>query len=170
MSRGVNEHETTNTRTKQQRTQRNHKHKEATTKRRFKHLKEPKKAPKRSQEHPKTTPKRAEEGKRSDLEPQDDKRTEPRRFQDRLGPPRALQTPVWCHPWGSIWEAKSAPKRNQKRSQNEAKIEESTNPDPRRSWTRLGSILGRFGCSLGALETLQTLCLPMFREHSLFRR
>ena len=26
--------------------------------------------------------------------------------------------------------------------------------DPRRSWTRLGAILGRLGCHLGALETL----------------
>ena len=33
------------------------------------------------------TPKRAQDGQRSDLEAQDDNRTEPRRFQDRLRPP-----------------------------------------------------------------------------------
>ena len=33
------------------------------------------------------------------------------------------------------------------------------------SRSRLGSILNRFGCRLGALEALQTLRLPMFREN-----
>ena len=35
---------------------------------------------------------------------------------------------------------------------------------PRRSWACLGAILGRFGVRLEALDTLQTLRLPMFRE------
>ena len=39
-----------------------------------------------------------------------------------------------------------------------------------RSWTCLGAILGRFGCSLEAPKTLQTLRLPTFRERSLFKR
>ena len=64
------------------------------------------------------------------------------------------------------------PNRHQNGTKNDAKTKrkfKSQKTDPRRSWTRLGAILGRFGCSLGALETLQTLRLPMFREKSLFR-
>ena len=33
---------------------------------------------------------------------------------------------------------------------------------------RLGAVLGRFGCRLGALKTPQTLRPPMFRENSRF--
>ena len=112
------------------------------------------KAPKRPTERPKTTPRGAQDDQKSDPERQDDKRTEPRRFQDRLGSAPRGPTPVWWHPRGTIWEAKSAPKRIQKRCKNEMKIQESKKHDPRRSWTRLGAILGRLGCHLGALETL----------------
>ena len=119
------------------------------TKRRLKHLKKPPKAPKRPQEHPKTIPKRAQEGKRSDLEPQDDKRTEPRRFQDRLGSAPRGPTPVCTHSRGTIWEAKTAPKSIPKRSKIEAKnqdekkpIQDDLGPVLGRSWAVLGAILG----------------------------
>ena len=49
------------------------------------------------------------------------------------------------------------PKRHQNRSQNDQKSKrkiKTKKNDPRRSWTRLGAILGRLGCHLGALETL----------------
>ena len=38
------------------------------------------------------------------------------------------------------------------KNRNEKSRDQKT--DPRRSWTRLGAILGRLGCHLGALETL----------------
>ena len=49
-----------------------------------------------------------------------------------------------------FWEPKSIPKTIQNRSENSR----GKKTDPRRSWTRLGAILGRVGCHLGALETL----------------
>ena len=42
------------------------------------------------------------------------------------------------------------PKTIKNRSEN-SRVKKT---DPRRSWTRLGAILGRLGCHLGALETL----------------
>ena len=52
------------------------------------------------------------------------------------------------------------------------KIEDKNEDEKRRfrrsSWSRLGSILGRLECRLGAPEALQTLRLPMFRENSCF--
>ena len=62
--------------------------------------------------------------------------------------------PLSVRPRGSIWKAKTAPKSIPKRSKIEAKNQESTKTDPRRSWIRLEAILGRLGCHLGALETL----------------
>ena len=59
---------------------------------------------------------------------------------------------VRAHPWGAIWEAKSAPKRNQKQSKIEAKnqeakkpIQDDLGPVLGRSWAVLGAILGRLG-------------------------
>jgi hypothetical protein len=95
--------------------------------------------PKKHQNNPRSGQKRPQNDQKSDPERQDDKRTEPRRFQERLGRPRALQTPVWWHPWGAIWEAKSAPKRNQKQSKIEAKNQQSK----KTIQDDLGPILGR---------------------------
>ena len=120
------------------------------------------------QNDPKTRPKRPQDGQKSDPERQDDKRIEPRRSWDRLGPPQgrsAQFSTVRAHPWGAILGAKTDPKTIQNRSENSR----GEKTDPRRSWTRLGAILGRLGCSLGTVEALQTLRLPMFRENSLFR-
>ena len=68
-------------------------------------------------------------------------------------PPGPIPEVQAC-PRGSILEAKSTPKSIPKRSKIEVKIEDEQKTDPRRSWTRLGAILGRLGCHLGALETL----------------
>ena len=57
----------------------------------------------------------AQESPKSDPEPQDDKRAEPRRPQDRLGPPKGPISTAQPPPWGSIWEAKTAPKPTPKR-------------------------------------------------------
>ena len=69
--------------------------------------------------------------------------------QDRLGPPPGPISLVRAHPGGVIWEAKSAPKRSQKRCKNEAIIQESKKPIQDdlglvlgRSWVVLGVILG----------------------------
>ena len=79
--------------------------------------------------------------------------------------------PVWCHPWGTIWEAKSAPKRSKKRSQNETKNQEAKKTAPRRSWARLGAILGRLERIWGRLG-LQNRALALggarFFENRLF--
>ena len=80
------------------------------------------------------------------------------------GPNPGLVSPLGHHLEGQI-----GTKTEQKTIQKRSEKSRANKNDPRRSWTRLGAILGRFGCSLGALETLQTLRLPMFRDHSLFR-
>ena len=159
MSRGVNEHETTNTRTKQQRTQRNHKHKEATTKRRFKHLKEPQKAPKRPQEHPKTTPRRPKKRSRTTRRQENRTKAIPRpSWISPQGPNPSLVAPLGHHLEGQIG-TKTEPKTMQKRSENsrvkqkrsknasnnkEAKkpIQDDLGPVLGRSWVVLSAILG----------------------------
>ena len=106
------------------------------------------KGPKRPQEHPKmATPKRP----KIELKPEDEKRTEPRRPQDRLGPPQGPKRLRSTYPQGLIWEAKSAPKPTRKRSKIEAKNQEAKKNDPRRSWTGLGAILGRSWPHLGVI-------------------
>ena len=72
---------------------------------------------------------------------------------DPQGPIR----PTLPHPWGTLWELKTAPKPIPKRSKIEAKnqdekkpIQDDLGPVLGRSWV----ILGRLGCHLGALETL----------------
>ena len=109
--------------------------------------------PKRGQRRPKTTLRGTQEAQKSDPESQDEKRTEPRRSQDRLGPPRCRFAHYPCAPRVPF----GRPKRHQNRSQNDKNRSEKSRvkkTDPRRSWARLGAILGRLGCHLGALETL----------------
>ena len=69
---------------------------------------------------------------------------------------------------GAIWEAKSAPKRNPKRSKIEAKNQEATKNDPRRSWTRLGAILGRFGAPSWVKKRLKPFVLNGFVNNHFF--
>ena len=102
---------------------------------------------KKHQNDPRSAPKRPQDDQKSDPERQDDKRTEPRRFQDRLGRPQGAGAPLSAHPQGSIWEAKSAPKRNRKRFKIEVKNQEAKNPIE----DDLGPVLGRSWVVLGAL-------------------
>ena len=98
------------------------------------------------QERPKMVLRGAEDGPKSDPKPQDEKRTEPRRSQDRLGPPRGGGTPQFgVTPGAPFWR----PKRHQNRSQNDEKSKRKikrqkklskTILDP--SWVVLGAILG----------------------------
>jgi hypothetical protein len=62
--------------------------------------KRPQEEPKRGQGHPKTAPRGAQEGQKSEPKPQDEKRTEPRRPQDRLGPPKGQISQNPCAPRG----------------------------------------------------------------------
>ena len=91
---------------------------------------------------PKTTPKRPKKRSRTTRRQENRTKTISRPSWTPKGP---IST-VRAHPWGAIWEAKSAPKRNQKRCKNEAKIQESKKPiqDDRgpvleRSWAVLGA-------------------------------
>ena len=69
------------------------------------------------------TPRGAHDSQRSDSEPQDEKKSEPRRFQDRPGPPPRSQTLVWCSPWGIILAFQTAPKQSRKRSKIKTKMQ-----------------------------------------------
>ena len=94
---------------------------------------------------PKNGRKGAQEDQNIEPKPQDDKRTEPRRSQDRLRSPKGSKHVRLPYPQGSILEAKTAPKRNRKRSKIEAKIQEAKKtiqddlgPVLERSWVILG--------------------------------
>ena len=105
--------------------------------------------PKRGRRPPKTSPRGTQEAKKSDPESQDEKRTESRRSQDRLGLNSGGVPPVYPHPRGAIWDPKMAPKPIPKRSKIDAKIEDekkATQDDLgavlERSWFDLGPTLG----------------------------
>ena len=66
---------------------------------------------------------------------------------------------------GALWGAKMEPKWEPRGAKIEDKNEDEKRRFRRSSWSRLGAILSRLGCRLGALEALQTLRLPMFREN-----
>ena len=106
----------------------------------------PKGAPRRPQEEPKRV-KKANPNRKTKKGPnQDDPNTV-------LDAPRAdlhsIAAPPGLHLGGQIG-TKTEPKTIKNRSEKSR----GKNNDPRRSWTRLGAILGRLGCHLGALETL----------------
>ena len=125
--------------------------------------------PKRGQRRPKTTPRGTRWAPKSDPEAQDEKRTEPRRSQDRLGPPQGRLPQVQRPPR----EPFGSPKRHQNRLQNDQKWKRKINRQkshPRRSWTRLGAILGRSWPHLEANFGPKPLENVMFRDKSLFRR
>ena len=116
---------------------------------------------KRPQEEPKTTKKAIPNDKTKKGPNQDDLWTVLNRPGADLPTIGALPG---CHLGGQNG-TKIDPKTTKNRSEK-SRVQKT---DPRRSWTRLGAILGRLGCHLGALETLQTVRLPMFRENLLFR-
>ena len=105
--------------------------------------------PRRGLRRPKTTLRGTQEGQKSDPESQDEKKAEPRRSQDRLGPPMAPKRSLLWNPLGAIWDPKTAPKSIPKRSKIEAKIQDEKKatqddlgPILERSWVDLGPILG----------------------------
>ena len=108
--------------------------------------KRPRTAQKRPQEEPKTTKKAIPNDKTKKGPNQDDLGT----ILDR---PRAdlhsSAAPPGCHLGGQNG-TEIDPKTIKNRSE-QSRVKKT---DPRRSWTRLGAILGRLGCHLGALETL----------------
>ena len=125
--------------------------------------------PKRGQRRPKTTLRGTQEAQKSDPESQDEKRTEPRRSQDHLGPPTGRFAHFSRLPGAPF----GRPKRHQNRSQNDKKSKrkfKTKKRRPRRSWTHLGAILGRSWPHLGVILGQKPLENVMFREQSLFRR
>ena len=109
----------------------------------------------------KTTPGAAKnDPKRSPRRPKKRSRTT-RRQENRT---KAIPRPSWIGPKGPNPSLVS-PLGDHSGGQNGTKIDPKTisnrseksrvkKTDPRRSWIRLGAILGRLGCHLGALETL----------------
>ena len=125
-----------------------------------KHQNDPRSAPKRPQDEPTTTKTAIPNDKSKKGPNQDDLGT----VLDRPGADLPTIGALPGRHVGGQNGTKIDPKTIKNRSEN-SRVKKT---DPRRSWTRLGAILGRLGCSLGALETLQTLRLPMFCENSLF--
>ena len=117
---------------------------------------EAKDAPKRLQEAPKR-PKKVIPNRKTKKGPNQD---DPKTVLDR--PPADLHSSA--APPGLHLGGQNGTKIDPKTIKIRSEKSKGKNIDPRRSWTRLGAILDRFGCSLGTLETLQTLRLPTFRE------
>ena len=117
---------------------------------------------------PKTTTKRPQDDQKRDPERQDEKRTEPRRSWDRLGPPQGRFPKFRRAPGGPF----GRPKRHQNRSQNDQKSKRKIKSQKNRSKTILDPSWGDLGPSWvpswGPGNAL-ALRLPMFREKSLFR-
>ena len=105
------------------------------------------------QEHPKTTPRGAQEDQNANPNPKPTKvpnQADPKIVFD---PPRARLRKICVLP-GAHLVAQNGTKTDPKTIKNRSKKSRVKKNDPRRSWARLGSILGRLGCHLGALETL----------------
>ena len=66
------------------------------------------------------------------------------------------------------------PKESQNRTQNEPKsmikIDANKNISSRPSWSRLGTILGRFGTDLGVIFIDLSLVVKAFRENQRFSK
>ena len=114
----------------------------------------PKRSPKWSPNAPQMSPRGLQKRPKIEAKPQEEKRTEPRRSQDRLGPPRRGGTPSLVPPQGHHLGGQNGPKIDPKTIKNRSEKSRVKKTDPRRSWIRLEAILGRLGCHLGALETL----------------
>ena len=97
---------------------------------------------------PKNDPKGGQEDQKIEPKPQDEKRTEPRRLQDRLGLTQGARPPVQHSspsPLGSHFGIQNGTKTEPKTIQNRSENTRGQKNDPRRSRTRLGAILGHFG-------------------------
>ena len=67
---------------------------------------------------------------------------------------RVRSTTAICAPPGLHLGGQNGTKTDPKTFKNRSEKSRVKKTDPRRSWTRLGAILGRLECHLGALETL----------------
>ena len=103
--------------------------------------------PKRGQRRPKTTLRGTQEGQKSDPESQDEKKTEPRRSQDRLGPPTSR-----CAQFSGLPGAPfGRPKRHPNRSQNDQTSKRKIKSQKKRSKTILDPSWGDLGPSWAAI-------------------
>ena len=128
--------------------------------------------PKRGQRRPKTTLRGTQEAQKSDPESQDEKRTKPRRSQDRLGPPARRLAQLSGVPRAPF----ERPKRHQSRPQNDQTSKRTIKMKKRRSktildpsWSDLGSILGRSWPRLEVHFDKKELENVIFREKTFFR-
>ena len=131
--------------------------------------KRPQDGPKRDPRRPKTTPRGA----------QDDQKKRSRTTRRKKDRTKTILGPSWTPP-GPICTAQPCfgvpcwrPKRHQNRSENDQKSKRKIKRQkshPRRSWTRLGAILGRSWPHLEVNFGQKPLENVMFREQSLFRR
>ena len=140
----------------------------------------PKNEPKMTQNEAKDTPKRLQEASKRPKKVIPNRKTKKGPNQDDpktvLDPPGGGVPPVWCHPRGSIWEAKTAPRATPKRSKIEANkqdekkpIQDDLGPILERSWFDLGPILG----SIWAKNHWKTQCfvnIRVFEDKSVRRR
>ena len=110
------------------------------------HQNDPRSGQKRPQDEPKTTKKAIPNDKTKKGPNQDDLRTV-------LDPPRADSHSIGAPP-GAHLGGQNGTKINPKTIKNRSEKSRVNKIDPRRSWIRLETILGRLGCHLGALETL----------------
>ena len=129
-----------------------------------KHENDPRSGQKRPQEEPKTIKKAIPNDKTKKEPNQDDLKTV-------LDPPRvdlpSEAAPPRCHLGGQ-----NATKIDPKTIKNRSQKSRVKKTDPRRSWTRLGAILGRLGCHLGPTWTSKSCCGcsgARFFEKSIFR-
>ena len=115
-----------------------------------KHQNDPRSAPKRLQNDPQTTPKRPKKRSRTTRRKKDRTQTIPRpSWIGPKGPNPSLVSPLGSHLGGQ-----NGTKIDPKTIKNRSEKSRVKKTDPRRSWARLGAILGRLGCHLGALQTL----------------
>ena len=112
-----------------------------------KHQNDPRSAQKRPQEEPKTIKKAIPNDKTKKGPNQDDLGT----ILDRPRADLYSSASVRAHPWGGQNGTKIDPKTIKNRSENSRRKKS----DPRRSWTRLGAILVRFGAPSWAKKPLK---------------
>ena len=119
-----------------------------------KHQHDPRSGQKRPQNDPKTTKKAIPNDKTKKGPNQDD-------FKTVLDRPKWPEHRFARSPGGSFGRPNGT-KIDPKTIKNRSEKSRGKKTDPRRSWARLGAILGRLGCRLGALETLWHYACPCF--------
>ena len=121
-----------------------------------KHQNDPRSAQKRPQEEPKTTKKAIPNDKTKKGPNQDDLGT----VLDRPG----ADLPTIHALRGAHLGGQNGTKIDPKTIKNRSEKSRVKKTDPRRSWTRLGAILGRLGCHLGPTWTSKSCSRPRWRS------